>query len=117
MTVIKVFKKRPLIILLSLAALILWGSGIYYGQYIKEHYQSVSIRMKEDRISEQKIITALKYEEIKSSKSIPSISAWNRLEEQIITSKELAITYKTQLIEVYGDIKQVYPMRLTSGNL
>lgn len=117
MTVIKVFKKRPLIILLSLAALILWGSGIYYGQYIKEHYQSVSIRMKEDRISEQKIITALKYEEIKSSKSIPSISAWNRLEEQIITNKELAITYKTQLIEVYGDIKQVYPMRLTSGNL
>ena len=110
-------KKRLFIILLSLAALIIWGSGIYYGQYIKEHYQSVSIRMKEDRISVERFMTALKYEEYKNPKNIPHISAWNRLEDQTITNEELGIPYKTQLIEVYGDINQVYPMRLTQGNL
>lgn len=117
MTLIRRMKKKPFIILLSLAALIIWGSGIYYGQYINEHYQSVSIQMKEDTVSEQKLMTALKYEEVKNSINIPHISAWNRLEEQTTTNKELGISYKTQLIEVYGDIRQVYPMKLTKGNL
>lgn len=73
--------------------------------------------MKEDRVSEQKLVTALKYEEVKNSKNIPYISAWNRLGEQTVTNKELGTSYKTQLIEVYGDIRQVYPMKLTKGNL
>lgn len=110
-------RKKLFIILLSLAALIIWGSGIYYGQYIKEHYQSVSIRMKGDTVSEQEFIAALEYEEVKNSTQIPHISAWNCLEKQVIENKELALSYKTQLIEVYGDIKQVYPMRLTKGSL
>ncbi|WP_313134043.1 ABC transporter permease [Anaerocolumna sp.] len=117
MTIIKKVKKRLFFILLSLAALIIWGSGIYYGQYINEHYQSVSIRMKEEKVSEQALRTALKYEEIKNPENIPHISAWNHLEEQIIENKVLAVSYKARLIEVYGDIKQVYPMKLTKGNL
>lgn len=117
MTMIRKIKKRLFIILLSLAAFIIWGSGIYYGQYIKEHYQSVSIRMKEEQVSEQALKTALKYEEVKNPKSIPQISAWNRLEKQTTMNKELTISYKAQLIEVYGDIMQVYPLKLTKGNL
>jgi hypothetical protein len=73
--------------------------------------------MKEERVSEQALRTAIEYEKVKNSIKIPHISAWNRLEEQIIENKVLAIAFKAQLIEVYGDIKQVYPMKLTKGNL
>ncbi len=117
MTIIKKLKKRLFFILLSLAALIIWGSGIYYGQYINEHYQSISIRMKEEKVSQRALRTALEYEEIKNPENIPHISAWNQLEEQIIENKVLAVSYKARLIEVYGDIKQVYSMKLTKGNL
>lgn len=110
-------KKDLFYILLSLAALITWGSGTYYGKYITEHYQSVSIRLKKAIISEEELIVALRNEEIKKSGNIPYISAWNCLEEQTITNEELSLSYKVHFVEVYGDIKQVYPMELTVGNL
>lgn len=68
-------------------------------------------------ISEEELSTVLKYEEIKHWGNTPSISAWNCLEEQTITNKELSLSYKVYLIEVYGDVKWVYPMELTAGNL
>ncbi len=95
----------------------IWGSGIYYGQYVKEYYQEVSIRMGEAGVSEEKFMSALQYEEVKNPKNIPRISAWNRLEEQTIENGTLATSYKSQLIEVSGDIRQVYPMKLAKGNI
>lgn len=110
-------RKKLLLILLSLAALMIWGSGIHYGQYIKEYYQSVSIRLKQDGITAEELITGLQYEEIKNTGNTPSISAWNGLEEQIITSTELGHSYQSWLIEVYGDIGHVFPLKLMAGNL
>lgn len=110
-------KKKLIYILLSLAALIIWGSGIYYGQYIKKYYQSVSIRLKQDGITAKELITGLQYEEIKNTGNTPSISAWNCLEEQMITSTELGRSYQSWLIEAYGDVGHVFPFQLTTGNL
>jgi hypothetical protein len=110
-------KKIGFLILLSLAVFVIWGSGIYYGQYINENYQSVSIRMKKDEVTKHVLIRAMENEMEKGTKDIPEITAWDRQEEAVIENQELYTKSKVHLIEVYGDIKQVYPMELTSGSI
>jgi hypothetical protein len=110
-------QKIGFLIILSLAVFIIWGSGIYYGQYIKENYQSVSIRMKSDEVTKHMLLRALENEKEKGAKEIPGITAWNRLEDQVIENQELYTKSKVHLIEVYGDVKQVYPIELTSGSI
>jgi len=95
----------------------IWGSGIYYGQYIEENYQSVSVRMKGVTVAKQVLLRALENEEKKGTADIPSITAWNRSEKQTLKNEELATKASARIIEVYGDMKQVYPMTLTEGTL
>lgn len=114
---IRKIKKKIFYILLSLTALLIWGSGIYYGQYINDYYQSVGVRIKDDKVTKKVILRALENESKKGTKKIPLVTAWNRIEGEVIGNRELSTNTSINLIEVYGDIKQVYPMELMEGSL
>jgi hypothetical protein len=98
-------------------ALMIWGSGIYYGQYVTEYYQSVSIRIKEGKVTKKAILRALENESVKGTKKIPSVTAWNRMEGENIENRGLSTSILVNVIEVYGDMKQAYPMELIEGSL
>jgi len=95
----------------------IWGSGIYYGQYLKDYYQSVSIRIDEQGVTKSSLKRALEYESEKGEPDVPVITAWNLIEKQIIVNKESGTSSSLRLIEVYGDMRQVYPMELIIGNI
>ncbi len=109
-------KKKILYAILSAVVLLFWGSGIYYGQYIKDCYQSVSIRLDgEEAVTKRALMRALENEAVKNTKLIPLVTAWNCLNEQQVENEELAVKTKVRLLEVSGDMNQVYPMRMKRG--
>lgn len=110
-------KKNLFITMFSLATLIIWGCGIYYGQFIKENYQSVSVRIHGNKITKRALIRALENEKTKKTKQIPAVTLWNCLEDQKVENKELATVIKTRMIELSGDMNQVYPLELVQGTI
>ncbi len=98
-----------------LTTLIFWGSGMYYGQFIKNNYQSVSIRIHGEGVPLRTIERAVDNEVMKDANRIPTVTAWNCLIDQQVKNTVLSTTAKTRLLEVCGDMSQVYPMELVSG--
>ncbi|HEX3077005.1 MAG TPA: ABC transporter permease, partial [Lachnospiraceae bacterium] len=111
----KKIRKNIQYALLLLCILIFWGYGIYYGQFIEENYQSVSIRIHGEGVTSRIIERALENEVMKNAKDIPAVTAWNCLAEQQVENAVLSTTAKTRLLEVCGDMKQVYPKELVNG--
>lgn len=95
--------------------LIFWGNGMYYGQFIKNNYQSVSIRIHGEGVPLRIIERAVDNEVMKNTSRIPTITAWNCLIEQQVKNTVLSTSAKTRLLEVCGDMRQVYPMELVRG--
>lgn len=110
-------KSKLLCVILSLAVLVIWGYGYYYGQYVRSNYNSVSVRMQETTVTKQDIITALDNEHIKGTEDIPVITAWKQVDEQDFECPELATTAKLSVIEFWGDAAQVMPITLVKGNM
>ncbi len=110
-------KRKLLYLLLSFAVLMVWGCGIYYGQYIKLNYTSVSVRMSEASVTKQDILTALEYEAIKGTKDIPLITAWIQIDNQRFEYPELATSVNLSVIEFWGDINQIMPLQLLTGSI
>lgn len=110
-------KRKLLYLLLSLAVLTIWGYGNYYGQYAKSNFSSVSVRMQEASITKQDILTALVNEEIKGTKDIPEVTAWKQLEDLSFEYPELATTASLSVIEFWGDMTQIMPIKLVIGSI
>ena len=114
----KIPKKLIIVVLLSIAALGIWGSGIYYGQYLKDNYQSVSVRLEEkNQVTKKSLLSALENEKIKSTADIPVITAWNSLTDRQVKNDEIGTVTSVRLLEIYGDVRQVYPIELTGGSI
>jgi hypothetical protein len=96
---------------------VLWGNAVYYGQYIKEHYQSVGVRMKGTGVTKRVLEQAVENERLKGNQGLQKLSAWNRLEDQSLECEELYTKSTVHLIEVYGDMSEAYPVELISGSL
>lgn len=104
-------------LLLFIMVFVLWGNAVYYGQYIKEHYQSVGVRIKGPGVTERVLIQAVENERQKRNQELQKVSAWNRLEDQRLEYEELGTDSIVQLLEVYGDMREAYPVELISGSL
>ena len=108
-------KRSAGFLLLFAAVCILWGTAVYYGQYIREHYQSVSIRMKGEVVTERILIQMAEQERIKENQELTEITAWNRKENQTLVCDVLETKEEMGLIEVYGAMEKAYPVLLLSG--
>lgn len=109
-------KRGLFYILLSLAVFLIWGIGIYDSQYLKQFYPSVSVRMEKEKVTKKALIHAMQNEKEKKNYDIPLVAAWNRKKNQSIVNQKIGTKSKAALIEVYGDMKQVYPMEFIYGS-
>ena len=110
-------KQNIWFLLLFTAVFILWGTAIYYGQYVDEHYQSVGIRMKGGTVSQRELMRMAEQEKQNRNQEFTGISAWNQVENQSLESDRLGTKAEVRLIEVYGAIEKVYPVELISGSV
>lgn len=110
-------KSRLLYIFISVALLIVWSYGYYYGQYAKSHFNAVSVRMREAAVTWHDIQIALENEEIKGKSDIPVITVWEKSDEKRFECQELATTANLPVIEFLGDVTQVMPFKLVSGSI
>jgi hypothetical protein len=108
-------KTKILFLFLFLIVFLLWGNSMYYGQYIEEHYQSVSIRMKTASVSKKMLDTTTKNEQ--QTGELKEASAWNRVENIMVQCDELNTKAILQLIEVFGNMEAVYPIDLVYGSI
>ncbi|MBE5967481.1 MAG: ABC transporter permease [Lachnospiraceae bacterium] len=108
-------KQNICFFLLFTAVYLLWGTAVYYGQYVVEHYQSVSIRMKGGTVSQRELMQMVEQEKENKNQEFAGISAWNQVENQSLESDRLGTKAEVRLIEVYGVIEKVYPVELISG--
>ncbi|MDF2543431.1 MAG: hypothetical protein K0S47_3149 [Herbinix sp.] len=84
--------------------------------YIKEHYTTVSVRMKTEEITEDEVRSALEKEKSVGMTAIPEITAWSQQNDQEVGNTELGRVVKTSIIVVSGDISLTAPMSLLHGN-
>src|SRR5688572_27108274 len=79
-------KQNICFFLLFTAVYLLWGTAVYYGQYVVEHYQSVSIRMKGGTVSQRELMQMVEQEKENKNQEFAGISAWNQVENQSLES-------------------------------
>lgn len=110
-------KKILFFLFLFLLIFLLWGNSIYYGQFIETHYQSVSIRLKDSKVSQTLIQKIAEEEYKKDTSTLKRITAWNVTEQEPLVCDALGTKAKIRLIKVYGDMEQAYPIVLESGGI
>jgi hypothetical protein len=108
-------KRSAGFLLLFAAVYILWGMAVYYGQYVREHYQSVSIRLKGSTVAERMLAQIAEQEKESGNRELAGIAAWNQKENQFLECDVLGTKAEIRLIEVYGAMENVYPIQLLSG--
>jgi hypothetical protein len=96
---------------------ILWGIALFHESYIEEHYASVSVRLQSEPVNARVLIQADKNELLEGNEEPVEITAWNSLEDTELGCEGLGSKAKANWIEVYGDMKKVYPIRLVYGNV
>lgn len=111
-------KRKLLYILISIVILAVWAHGYYYGQYVRCNFNSVSVRMhSSDMLTKQDILIALENEKIKGTEDTPVITAWKQADGQKLEYEELATAANLSVIEFWGDVTQVMPIKLVRGSI
>jgi|GEM_PF-1800054 len=110
-------KRKFLHTLMAAVILTVWAYGFYCGQYVKSYFNSVSVRMHNDMLTKEDILIALENEKIKGTKDIPAITAWKRVDDQKFECRELATTANLAVMEFWGDVTQVMPVKLLRGSI
>lgn len=100
---------------LMLAAFLLWGNGIYKQQYLRDNYESYSIRMKTEEITSQALSNALEAEQSSGIQQLPIVCAWNYVSDQNIKNEILETNARANLYEIYGEIKLASTDQLMRG--
>ncbi len=115
----KIMNTKIVVFFLLLFSLVfsLWGMSLFYESYIREHYASVSIRLKSEPVTAGVLLKANKNIRQGDDLSHRTISAWNCLENVKLECEELSSSAKVDLIEVLGDVTKVYPIELLQGNV
>jgi len=68
-------------------------------------------------LTKEDILIALENEKIKGTKDIPAITAWKRVDDQKFECRELATTANLAVMEFWGDVTQVMPVKLLRGSI
>lgn len=110
-------KRKLLYILIFMTALTVWAYGDYYGRYMKSNFDSVSVRLQDDAIAKQDILLALENEKIKETENIPVITAWKQVDDQNMECNELGTKASLSVIEFWGEVTEVMPIKLVKGSI
>ncbi|WP_271714993.1 ABC transporter permease [Anaeromicropila herbilytica] len=82
----------------------------------KEQYNSESIRFEGNGITQKKIEDSLNMERDKKTKTIPQITAYNRIDSEKIENDKLVRNMDLSVMIVSGDMSVTTPMDLLAGN-
>jgi hypothetical protein len=110
-------KQMIFFLMLFCLVFLIWGIALFYETKIVEHYASVSIRLKSEPVNERILMQIEKNERQEEDEARTGITAWNSLENIELECEGLGTTSKVNRIEVYGDMKKVYPIQLVYGNV
>lgn len=106
-------RARILTILLACAAVMLWADAIAEAWTLMDAYGGVGVRMADARVPEKKLKRLLAGE---AEDGIACTAAWTRGEKVAAEAPSMRTSEKLRVITVYGDMRQVAPMRLVSGS-
>lgn len=101
------------ILLLVCGMLAFWGGAIAQGKMLFDAYGGISVRIADTPVSGKKLQRLLQEE---TSQRLGCTAAWTRGAK--VTAQAEAMQARTQLriVAVYGDMRQVAPMRLLCGS-
>lgn len=128
----KYSKKYLKISLIIFFAFMIWFESIYCGNILKIQYNSVSIRLEEEKVSRKEIENALENEKNKN-KEVPKITSWDLSGKMDLYSNDIygdqfenynfiknsetnIKKQKVYVYKVFGDSNIMYPMELIDGS-
>ncbi|WMJ87701.1 ABC transporter permease [Anaerocolumna sp. MB42-C2] len=88
--------------------------SIKYGRYAADQLSNVSARYKEDTLTPREFTAALKNMGQNGEKTL-ELTLWNRLKKEKAENELTGLQAETNVIEVYGNMKQVIPMEFLYG--
>lgn len=112
-------KKKWMIIVLFLFMLFSWGASIYLEHIALENYDGVSVRFEGEGVLKSDLENAMEYlkeSDSPKSQSIWEVTAWRRGIRVKLQNETLSTSTKTRIIQVYGSIAKVCPMKVLYGS-
>ncbi len=90
-----------------------WGLTLHYGQWLVREYDGVSVRVHAEAPSDSALKKAL---EANEDDNITRLTGWNRSDRDIELSNDLlGKRTEARRVAVWGDIRDVMPMKLIYG--
>lgn len=102
-------------LLFLLLGVLCWIFAIHSQKQIEYYHGSVSVRYAEPILTENKIQAALEAMSISKEPNIPEVTLWKRTEKVEIRNSSLGRTARCNLIEVNGDMSELFPGILLEG--
>lgn len=100
-------------VFLGLTALACWLIALLMANNLIEQYGGLSARLPAASVTQQDLERALA---VSSDGTLRCTAAWSRTSEPKTASAALGANAPLRMIRVYGDMRQVAPMRLLSGS-
>lgn len=100
----------------TLLFLLFSGFGMYYIRLVQDNLATASARYEQASVSPRMMSSALENFQYSTGMNEPSITLWNRLEKETVSSGITELPVETNVIETYGDMSQVLPMTFVDGN-
>lgn len=112
-------RKNIKIFILLFFILASWGCSVYMERFAIENYNGVSVRFEGEGVLPDKLESAIRQEQSKVSNgdaALTQVTAWSRGPRITIKNTNLDTSTQTRMIQVYGSMAKVCPMRILYGN-
>lgn len=109
-------RKRITTVVAVILFLLFAKAGMYCRNFIKSNLSSVSARYQAASVPVKDILKLNENFENNPYFNLPDITLWNLNNYETVFNKMTNITSKTNVIEVFGDMSQVMPMKFIQGN-
>lgn len=112
-------RKKFKIMIMFILILISWGCSVYLERFAMQNYSGVSVRLEGEGVLQGELENAVKQEQSKEDsgdEASVQVTAWSRGSRITIKNTNLNTSAQTRVIQVYGSMAKVCPMKLLYGN-
>ncbi|WP_099468806.1 ABC transporter permease [Konateibacter massiliensis] len=113
----RVNRHRIKIVLLTLLIFASWGYSVYLENFAAKNYDTVSVRLEGNGVEQSDLEEAVvEAQSIDNAHTPIQVTAWNRGPRITLENKKLGTSAETRIIEIYGSMAEICPVKLLYGN-